>query len=297
VCGRPLTLMDRVFGRAECSNDRSAVSATRERARSRYLSAIAGFDLRSDLTPAERQTLTDADLASIGEAWHHRVATSAVMFVLDQALETSVLRAADEDRVAESAALAKVDLPALLQSRAGMSEQLVVARANDGRLPLVARPTIRLRRREVCFFEARATLMTASAGAAGVGHPGVSAPKCVVLAGQTIAHLPALDSQLRPWDDGMLLVTDQRVFFEGDHVSIQVPHRRLIGFQLFRDGVRIRIAARRAEPILRVAQPALVAAIANSAWTKSTEEALPRFYAVESFEALPVRMAGSSKSG
>ena len=70
------------------------------------------------------------------------------------------------------------------------------------------------------------------------------------------------------------------MFFEGNHLSIQVPHRRLIGFTLFKDGLQVRIADRRTEPIFRVADPLVVAAIAGGASLKTSNEPLPRVYAV-----------------
>jgi hypothetical protein len=106
-----------------------------------------------------------------------------------------------------------------------------------------------------------------------------------------------MPNRLRAWDDGMLVVTDQRVFFDGDHVNIQVPHRRLIGYTLFKDGVRLRIAGRKAEPIFRVAEPLVVAAIAAGAWATKSQQPLPQVYAVESFDSLAINRADSSKSG
>jgi hypothetical protein len=105
-----------------------------------------------------------------------------------------------------------------------------------------------------------------------------------------------LNPNLRAWDEGRFLVTDQRMFFEGNHLSMQIPHRRLVGLTLYRDGLQARIAGRRAEPIFRLADPLVVAAIAGGAWARTSREPLPRVYAVESFDGLRVK-AGSARSG
>jgi hypothetical protein len=83
----------------------------------------------------------------------------------------------------------------------------------------------------------------------------------------------------------------------GTNLDLQVPHRRLIGFVAFRDGLQIRIAGRHAAPIFRVADPLMIAAIAHGAWAKSAAEPLPRVYAVDPFDSWETIGAGSVRSG
>ena len=61
--------------------------------------------------------------------------------------------------------------------------------------------------------------------------------------------------------------------------------------------MQIRIAGRHAAPIFKVADPLVIAAIANGAWAKSAAEPLPRVYAVDPFDDWETIRATSARSG
>ena len=297
VCDRPLSLVDRLLGREEDAAHRVAPWAGRAQARARYLGAITAFDLQTTVTPSEQRILAEVSPAALGTSWHRRVATSAILFLLDRALLDGIVTADEDARIAAAAALAQISLADVVRSRPGLDGQLVMARANDGRTPVVPNPTVRLRRGEVCHFEAPASLMTDAAGGAVPGQPGVSAINGTRTDYERIAGLLSpLDPQLHAWDAGKLLVTDRRLLFEGARVSIQVPHRQVIRFALFKDGVQVQIAGRRTEPIFRVAEPFLLTAIAHGAWQKSATDPRGRALATDSFDGWPATPAGSLKS-
>jgi hypothetical protein len=298
TCGIQLGLLDRLRGYTECRTHRAATAATRDQARARYLGALTGFDLSGSLTPSEARTLAETDLAVVGVDWHHRVARSAIAYLLDQALADELLTADEDATIARLARLATVDLGELIGTANGLSTRVMVARVNAGRLPTVVKPVTRLRRREVCHLEVRASLMTTAEGAGAHVDRGINAAKGTRIDyARLVNQLAPLAGGLRAWDDGHLVVTDQRVFFDGNHLAIQVPHRRLIGYTLFKDGLRLRIAGRKAEPIFRVAEPLVVAAVAGGAWATRDEAGVPKVFAVESFDGLGISPADSSKSG
>ena len=294
-CGSELAATDRLLGRLECPPHRAASIAERDQARARYLGALTAFDFGTSLTPSAERILTETTLESVGTRWHERVAMSAIAYLLEQALADDILTREEDTRITSLAGLARVTVPDVLRVEPRLAPHVVTARVNDGRLPIVQSPTIRLRRREICFFEAPAGLMSDADGAAVVTNRGVPTVKGGhVDYGRLVGTLFLMNPDLRPWDDGTLVITDQRVFFEGHHLSIQIPHRRLIGFTLFKDGLQVRIADRRTEPIFRVADPLVVAAIAGGASLKTSNEPLPRAHAVESFADWPVIPAGSA---
>jgi len=301
TCQKPLSLLDRLMGRTECATDRANSTATRDTARARYLGALTGFDLRAPLSASEERTLTETTPESLGTAWHARVTRSALTYLFEQALADDALTADEDAAIDRFARLASVTVSDVLRGTPSLAAHAAVARVNAGRLPTVTKPTVRLRRRETCHIEVRASLMTDSAGAAATSAAagrGLDMNRGDLIAyGRVVGGLVPMPSDLRAWDDGMLLVTDQRVFFEGDHVSIQIPHRRLIGCTVFKDGLRVRIAGRRAEPIFRIADPLVVAAIASRASSGVAQIPAPKVYAVESFDGLALSPAGSSRSG
>jgi hypothetical protein len=161
-----LGVVERLLGRSLCRLHREAREGTRDQARARYLGALTAFDLVATLTPSEEQTLRDTQPVTVGAEWLARVSRSAVSYLLDQALVDDVLSADEDAAIARLSSLAGVDVADLVQTTPGLSPRVAVARINSGRLPAVAKPATRVRRREVAYFETRASLMTEAGGAA-----------------------------------------------------------------------------------------------------------------------------------
>jgi hypothetical protein len=294
-CGCRLSPVDRAFGRALCDEHRSAQSGSREAARARYLGAISAFDIDTKPTPRELGILSDTTPQEVGIDWHQRVASSAILFVLGQALDRRVLTESDDERLQSLATLTGIDRASVERSEARLPGQIAVARANAGRLPVVVQPSIHLRRLEICFLDMPGALLTNASGAGPSDRRGLVTTKGTPVPVLDGGHLVDVGGDLRAWDDGRFVITDQRVFFDGMHVGVQVPHRRLIGFTVFRNAVQVRIAGRRAEPIISVADPLFVAAVGNAAWNQGVA-GLPRVYGAGPFDGLPVSPAETSRS-
>ena len=297
-CGQPLSALDRVLGRTACATDRATNNKARDSLRARYLGALTGLEMTSEPTPRERQVLADTAVEDLGEAWHHQVAASALLYLIDEAVADNVLTADEDARIEGVAALVKLEPELAIRSRVGLAARLVIARANDGRLPRIREPSVRLRRREICYFQGPATLLSPAAEDAANLRPGVTIAKGARLDISVLDQdLPAIDRHIATWDSGMLVITEQRILFEGKHLNVQVPHRRLIGVTLFADAVQLRIAARKSQPVFRLEQPAVVAAVATSAWRDLGTASVPQVYSVAAFDDWPLRMAETSRSG
>jgi hypothetical protein len=265
-----------------------------------YLGAAAALGPRQTPSPREQSILAETLPDTLGRSWHHQIASSAVLYLLEEALADSALSAEEDQRITEAARLLQIEVASVLRTRPDLLADVTIGRANAGRLPIVAKTSVGLRRREVAYLATEATLMTSS-GAADARAPvaaGVPLAKGIrVEAARIRGSLRNLDPQLKAADRGLLLVTDQRLVFEGHDLEFQVPHRRLIGFALFRDGLQIRVAGRRAAPIFKVADPLVVAATANGAWQKPPADSMPRVYAVQPFDDWPAVPVGSARSG
>jgi hypothetical protein len=295
-CGRRLSPVDRALGRDLCEEHRSARGGSQEAARARYLGAISAFDIDTEPTPRELEILSDTSPRDVGIEWQQRVASSAILFVLGQALDRQTLTENNDEHLKSLAALTGTDLALVERSESRLPGQIAVARANAGRLPVVATPAVHLRRREVCYIDTPAALLTSASGAGPSDQRGLVTTKGTPVLVRDSGRLVDVGGDLRAWDNGRLVITDQRVFFDGIHVGVQVPHRRLIGFTVFRNAVQVRIAGRRAEPIISVADPLLVAAVGNAAWQHGAADP-PRVYPAGPFDGLPVSPAETSRSG
>ncbi len=294
-CGIVLSAAERLLGRSQCRAHLAASNAERNQARARYLGALTAFDITAPLTPLEEGILADTTAETLGSRWHERVAVSAVKYVFEQALADDILTPQEEATIVRLASMARTTVPDVLRSEPGLASHAIAARVNSGRLPVVRSPSSRLRRGEVCYFEAEADLMTDGAGAAVVSSRGVATAKGDRIAySRLVRTLVPMSSERRAWDHGTLVITDRRVFFEGSGVSIQVPHRRLNGFTLFRDGLQVHISDRRAEPVFRVGDPLAVAAIAGGAAPKSSTQRVPRVQPLVALGDMPVISVGSA---
>jgi hypothetical protein len=287
ICSTPLSLTERLGGRTACRQHQALVAGRRDQARARYLGAITGFELDVPPTEAQERALRETPVAWLGDDWHRRIATGALQYLLDEALADGVLEMREEQALDRASELAQLSVEAAAAARPRLPQALTVARANDGRLPVVATPSVPLRRKEVCTLDVPATLLT-NLSDESVTEMGVDAVKGrSVDFGLLDGHLAPLNARWRASDHGRLLVTDRRVFFEGKQLGIQVPYRRLIGLRLFRQAIRLRIAGRRAEPTIMVEEPIVAAAIAIGA-AQALDRRLPDVYPVEPFDSLPV---------
>ena len=73
-------------------------------------------------------------------------------------------------------------------------------------------------------------------------------------------------TQVQVADTGILSVTSQRAAFLGGRKTIDMPYTKLIGMELFSDGVRFSLENRQTAPLLRVTcSPDVLGALLNAA--------------------------------
>lgn len=72
-------------------------------------------------------------------------------------------------------------------------------------------------------------------------------------------------SQLQVADQGTLVVSSQRALFIGNKSTIEMPHAKLVGVQVFTDGIRFNLSNRQRAPLFKLPSGDVVAAFVHTA--------------------------------
>ena len=79
-------------------------------------------------------------------------------------------------------------------------------------------------------------------------------------------HMVTVGTQMQVADTGVLSVTSQRAAFLGNRKTLDMPYSKLIGMELFSDGVRFSLSSRQTAPLIRVScNPDVLGALLNAA--------------------------------
>jgi hypothetical protein len=71
-------------------------------------------------------------------------------------------------------------------------------------------------------------------------------------------------TELQVDDEGPLVITSKRAVFRGARHATEVPWSRLLGLNVFDDGIQFHISNRKSAPLFRVENGNLVAAAVNA---------------------------------
>jgi hypothetical protein len=155
--------------------------------------------------------------------------------------------------------------------------RLVIAKANDGRLPAIETPNLIPKKGEVVHFETPAGLMKeVTLREWRGGYSGVSFPIAKGLryrTGSSRGHSVVVGTEMQVEDTGMFTITSQRIAYLGTRKTIEVPYTKLMNIDLFSDGVRIHSSNRQKAPLFRVEEGMgdAIAATLNAAMQRFNE--------------------------
>lgn len=155
-------------------------------------------------------------------------------------------------------------------------ERMVVARVNDGRLPVLdaADVRIRLTAGELCHLTTNASLMKWEAVKEWQGrNNGFSfrvAKGVYYRTGQTRGHIVTTGQKLAIEDTGVLTVTSKRAVFTGSRKALEFDYRKLLDIEVFSDGIKLAVSNRQNPSLMRTdAAGDTVAAVINAAAGKN----------------------------
>jgi hypothetical protein len=155
--------------------------------------------------------------------------------------------------------------------------RLVVAKANDGRLDVVESPQLMTKKNEVVHLEIAAALMKEvvmrewRSGSSGVSFR--IAPGVRYRVGNTRGRSVVVGTELQVEDTGTLAVTSQRATYMGSRKTMEFPYSKILGLDVFNDGVRFHSSNRQRTPLFKVESGSgdVVAAILNNAMQRFSE--------------------------
>ena len=146
---------------------------------------------------------------------------------------------------------------------------LVVARANDGRLPAIDDPHVMVAPGEIVHVELEAALTKEvvhrefRGGGSGVSFrvaKGVS-----VRTGSMRGRSVVVGTSIENVDPGILAITSLRTLFSGSRKTIECKHSKLVGVQVYSDAISLGVSNRQNASTFRVEDGPFAAAIINAA--------------------------------
>lgn len=149
--------------------------------------------------------------------------------------------------------------------------RLVVAKANDGRLDVVESPHLMTKRDEVVHLEMPAALMKEvvqrewRAGSSGYSFRIAKGVRYRV--GNTRGRSVVVGTALQVEDTGVLAVSSQRAAYMGSRKTLEFPYSKILGIDVFTDGIRFHSSNRQRTPLFKVESGSgdVIAAILNNA--------------------------------
>jgi len=160
VCGVKLPMLRRLTLASLCGSCQSDQQRTRQAASLEYQQLLselsAAPDKAAELQPVLRSV---AERAHFGGDQLIALHYNAFESYLERTLEDDFLTVDEEAQIDGLLGVLKIDQAAFEKRFADWLPRLLVARCNDGRLPGVAAPRILLKKGEVAYMEANASLL------------------------------------------------------------------------------------------------------------------------------------------
>jgi hypothetical protein len=155
--------------------------------------------------------------------------------------------------------------------------RLVVAKANDGRLDVVESPQLMTKKNEVVHLETAAALMKEvvlrewRAGSSGYSFRIAKGVRYRV--GNTRGRSVVVGTELQVEDNGTLAVTSLRAAYMGSRKTMEFPYAKILGLDVFDDGIQFHSSNRQRTPLFRVESGSgdVIAAILNTAMQRLNE--------------------------
>jgi hypothetical protein len=147
--------------------------------------------------------------------------------------------------------------------------RLAIAQANDGRLGVIEEPHILPKKNEVVHLEMAAALMKEvtlrefRGGSTGFSFPIAKGVR--YRTGAFRGRSVVVGTELQVADTGALAVTSSRAIFLGTRKTIEVAYSKLIGVEVFSDGIRFSVSNRQNASLFKLDNGEVVAATVNAA--------------------------------
>jgi hypothetical protein len=213
--------------------------------------------------------------ANLNEKERKVINAEAFRDFAQQVLADDILTEAEEKQLLGTAEALGIENTEITSDFKDILFRLLVAQANDGRLPIIPNPNIALKKDEQVHLEMQSALLKEVAiKEYQGGYSGVSfriAKGVRFHTGGARGRIVVVGHQLTQSDRGRLLVTSQRAIFLGQNTSIEMPFNKILSLELFENGVRFHLSNRKKAPLFQVPSGDVVTAIVNSAMKRLLE--------------------------
>jgi len=152
----------------------------------------------------------------------------------------------------------------------GLFDHVVIAEANGDLLPILEDARVILKKGEVAHWQCTAALMKDMpqrefrAGYQGFSFP-VGKTGIRYRVGGARGHSVVTGHQLQVTDQGTLVVTSARTVYLGAAKTQEFSYAKLVGLDVFTDGVRLHVSNRQTASLFRVPNGETVAAMIHAA--------------------------------
>ena len=217
---------------------------------------------------AGRLTLA-ADATGLKSRKLTRLNQAAYRALLERTLEDDLLSAEEEEELGLVGEVLDAVTPDGSAFPLDLAGRFMVARINDGRMPIESEPKLIVKPGETVYFELRASLMKevihreyrgSSSGVSFKVAPGVRY-RTSGSRGRSVV----VGTSLEPADDGVLSLTSSRVVFQGDRKTVESRLDRLTSVDVYDNGIRVSVSNRQTPSLYRVGDGTVAAAIVLAA--------------------------------
>jgi hypothetical protein len=261
--------MDRLARGGKCPDCAARHADAKKQARRQYESTLTAIAAGTNLLTDGQQTDLDQLIQQAGYSASElaKLRSSAFLKYAERMLADDILSAEEEESLAATAHFFGVtDIQAQYPS---LLTRLIVARVNDGRLPVMPSPRLLTKAGEQVHAETEAQLLKEVAvreyrgGSQGVSLRIMKGVRYHV--GASRGRMVQVGTQIVVEDQGYISVSSQRVVFVGQKTTLDVPLNRLVGLEMFSDGIRLNISNRKSAPLFRIPRVDVVGACLNAA--------------------------------
>ncbi len=271
-CGKSLGFLGGLTGRRLCKSCSEQAERARTTAEQQYNATL--LELISSPAPvADIQSRLPvlAQQAALPEDKRQQLHLETLHDFLEGALKDDHLTVQEEARMNDIAGALGIDQTMFAAEFDDLMPQMIVARVNDGRLPVLPEPQIILKTGELAHISTNAGLLKEvtvreyRGGYSGFSFRVVKGVRYHTggARGQSVVVGQRIDIE----DTGVLTITSQRAVYTGARKTIEMPYTKLVTLNVFDDGVRFHLSNRKNAPLFQVKDGLghVVAAVVNAA--------------------------------
>jgi hypothetical protein len=250
------------------SRDKKHASEDAKTEYARFLGVL--HDGTPEQVQARLKALKAADVASaLASRQRNKLAGEAFRTYADAVLADDELTAEEEETFFDVCDAVGIDGDKLQLRDSDLLFRLVIAKVNDGRLDAIPHPHVMTKKDEVVHLEMVAGLMKEvtlrefRGGSAGFSFRIAKGVR--YRTGAFRGRSVVVGTELQVADSGPLAVTSSRVVFLGQQKTIEIPYSKLVGVEVFEDGIRFSASNRQNAPLFKLENDEVVAATVNAA--------------------------------